>query len=63
MTTNAYPFSPLATRLRPQHIDEFFGQTHLLGPQKTLRLAILNGQLHSMILWGPPGTGKTTLGS
>ncbi|MFZ0220017.1 MAG: replication-associated recombination protein A [Candidatus Aquirickettsiella sp.] len=63
MITNAYPFSPLAMRLRPQHLDEFFGQTHLLGPQKTLRQAIIKGQLHSMILWGPPGTGKTTLAS
>lgn len=63
MITNTYSFSPLAARLRPQHINEFFGQTHLLGPQKALRLALLNGQLHSMILWGPPGTGKTTLAS
>ena len=54
-------FTPLATRLRPQCIDDFFGQTHLLGPGKSLRHAILHGQLHSMILWGPPGTGKTTL--
>jgi putative ATPase len=53
--------TPLATRMRPQHIDEFFGQTHLLGPGKSLRHTILQGQLHSMILWGPPGTGKTTL--
>lgn len=63
MINKIHPFSPLAARLRPQHLDEFFGQTHLLGPQKTLRLALLNGQLHSMILWGPPGTGKTTLAS
>ena len=63
MITNIYPFSPLAARLRPQHLDEFFGQTHLLGPQKALRLTLLSGQLHSMILWGPPGTGKTTLAS
>jgi putative ATPase len=61
MISNKYPFAPLATRLRPQHLDDFFGQTHLLGPQKALRQAILGGQLHSMILWGPPGTGKTTL--
>ena len=55
------PYSPLAARLRPHHLDDFFGQRHLLGPQKALRQAILQGQLHSMILWGPPGTGKTTL--
>ncbi len=58
---NTKPFIPLATRLRPNHLDDFFGQTHLLGPGKSLRHAILQGQLHSMILWGPPGTGKTTL--
>lgn len=61
MKSTEYPYSPLATRLRPHHLDDFFGQTHLLGPQKALRQAILKGQLHSMILWGPPGTGKTTL--
>lgn len=54
-------FTPLATRLRPQHITDFFGQTHLLAPGKSFRHTILQGQLHSMILWGPPGTGKTTL--
>ena len=61
MISNENPYSPLADRLRPRHLDDFFGQTHLLGPQKTLRQVILQGQLHSMILWGPPGTGKTTL--
>ena len=55
------PYRPLADRLRPQSLDEFVGQQHLIGPGKPLRLAIENGRLHSMILWGPPGTGKTTL--
>lgn len=54
-------FQPLAARLRPKALDEFVGQTHLLGIGKPLRKAIETGQLHSMILWGPPGTGKTTL--
>lgn len=54
-------FIPLAARLRPQTIDEFFGQKHLLAEGKPLRKAIVQGHLHSMILWGPPGTGKTTL--
>lgn len=54
-------FQPLAARLRPTSIDEFVGQTHLLGPGKPLRRAIEQGMIHSMILWGPPGTGKTTL--
>ncbi len=52
---------PLADRMRPQSPDEFFGQRHLLGEGKPLRLAIESGNLHSMIFWGPPGTGKTTL--
>jgi putative ATPase len=52
---------PLADRMRPQSIIEFFGQQHLLGEGKPLRLAIESGNLHSMIFWGPPGTGKTTL--
>jgi putative ATPase len=54
-------FQPLAARLRPQDFDEFCGQTHLLGPGKALREALDQGQLHSMVFWGPPGTGKTTL--
>jgi putative ATPase len=54
-------FQPLAARMRPRSIAEFFGQTHLLGPDKPLRRAIENNILHSMILWGPPGSGKTTL--
>ncbi|HSN32333.1 MAG TPA: AAA family ATPase, partial [Ideonella sp.] len=52
---------PLAERLRPKTIDEVIGQRHLLGPGKPLRVAFESGRLHSMILWGPPGVGKTTL--
>ncbi|MCX7673964.1 MAG: replication-associated recombination protein A [Thiobacillaceae bacterium] len=52
---------PLAERLRPRSIDEVIGQRHLLGPGKPLRLAFEARRLHSMILWGPPGVGKTTL--
>lgn len=55
------PAAPLAERLRPKTIDEVIGQTHLLGSGKPLRLAFESGKLHSMILWGPPGVGKTTL--
>jgi len=58
MTNN---YVPLAAKLRPTTIDQFVGQQHLLAPGKPLRLAIEKGLLHSMILWGPPGTGKTTL--
>ena len=54
-------FQPLAMRMRPRAIDEFIGQAHLLAKGKPLRRAIEHGILHSMILWGPPGTGKTTL--
>jgi putative ATPase len=57
----AAPSAPLAERLRPRSIDEVLGQRHLLGPGKPLRLAFESGKPHSMILWGPPGTGKTTL--
>ncbi|MDA1118744.1 MAG: replication-associated recombination protein A, partial [Proteobacteria bacterium] len=53
--------APLAERLRPRSIDEVLGQRHLLGPGRPLRLAFDSGKPHSMILWGPPGTGKTTL--
>ena len=53
--------APLAERLRPQTLDEVVGQQHLLGPGKPLRAAFESGRLHSMILWGPPGVGKTTL--
>ncbi len=52
---------PLADRMRPTKIDDFFGQSHLLAEGKPLRQAIEQGKAHSMILWGPPGTGKTTL--
>ena len=52
---------PLAELLRPQTLDEVIGQQHLLGPDRPLRLAFESGQPHSMILWGPPGVGKTTL--
>ena len=55
------PEAPLAERLRPKNIDEVIGQQHLLGPGKPLRVAFESRRLHSMILWGPPGTGKTTL--
>ena len=52
---------PLAERLRPTTIDEVIGQRHLLGADKPLRVAFESGEPHSMILWGPPGVGKTTL--
>src|SRR5438034_2498807 len=55
--------APLADRVRPRSIDEIVGQEHLLGPGRVLRAAIETGELHSMILWGPPGSGKTTLAS
>jgi putative ATPase len=54
-------YRPLAERLRPATLDDFAGQAHLLAPGKPLRQAIERGALHSMILWGPPGSGKTTL--
>ena len=52
---------PLADRLRPRTLDEYIGQNHILRPGKPLYESIRSGRLHSMILWGPPGTGKTTL--
>ena len=55
--------APLADRMRPGTLDEVVGQADLLGPGRVLRTAIERGELHSMILWGPPGTGKTTLAS
>ena len=53
--------APLAERMRPRSIDEVVGQSHLLGPGKPLRVAFESKRPHSMILWGPPGVGKTTL--
>ena len=53
--------SPLAARMRPKNLDEFIGQAHIVGPGKLLRRAIAADKLSSLILWGPPGTGKTTL--
>jgi putative ATPase len=53
---------PLADRMRPTSLDDYIGQKHLLGEGKPLRQAISSGHPHSMIFWGPPGTGKTTLG-
>src|SRR6476646_11542909 len=58
---NPGPATPLAERLRPKTIDEVIGQRHLLGPGKPLAVAFAAGEPHSMILWGPPGVGKTTL--
>jgi putative ATPase len=55
------PTPPLAESLRPQTLEQVIGQTHLLGEGRPLRLAFQSGQPHSMILWGPPGVGKTTL--
>jgi len=52
--------APLAARVRPRHLDEYVGQSHLLGEGKPLRICVESGNLHSMILWGPPGVGKTS---
>ena len=52
---------PLAEQLRPKTLDEFFGQEHILGKEKLLRRFIEKDQIYSMIFWGPPGVGKTTL--
>jgi putative ATPase len=57
------PAGPLADRMRPRSVDDVVGQEHLLGPGRVLRVAMERGELHSMILWGPPGSGKTTLAS
>lgn len=67
MTTLLFPededttYQPLAARMRPANVEEFIGQKHLLSPGKSIREAIDKQQPHSMILWGPPGVGKTTL--
>ena len=55
------PLRPLADRMRPRSLGEFIGQQHLLAPGKPLSAGIATGSLHSLIFWGPPGTGKTTL--
>jgi putative ATPase len=54
-------YRPLADRMRPKSLGDFFGQHHVLGENRALRQAIETGSLHSMVFWGPPGTGKTTL--
>ena len=54
-------FAPLAARMRPLQINDYWGQQHIMGEGKPLRKALAEGRCHSMILWGPPGTGKTTL--
>jgi len=58
---HATPYAPLADRMRPRTLDEFVGQEHILGKGSLLRRAIEQGTVGSLILWGPPGTGKTTL--
>lgn len=60
MITHFNP-QPLAERLRPQTLEDIVGQSHLLGPGKPLRFALETGAVHSLVLWGPPGTGKTTI--
>jgi putative ATPase len=61
MSSPAAVYRPLADRMRPRSLDAYVGQAHILGAGKPLRRAIEEGNLHSMVLWGPPGTGKTTL--
>jgi putative ATPase len=54
---------PLAARLRPHHLDDYVGQAHAIGPGTSLRAMLDQGELHSLLLWGPPGVGKTSLAS
>ncbi|MEN9398682.1 MAG: hypothetical protein RLZ81_3212, partial [Pseudomonadota bacterium] len=61
MNARSQTHQPLAERLRPKRLSEVIGQQHLLGEGMALRLAFESGQPHSCILWGPPGTGKTTI--
>ena len=61
MTKPTADYRPLADRMRPRTLQAYTGQAHILGPGKPLRQSIEEGKLHSMILWGPPGTGKTSL--
>ena len=61
LTAGSAALRPLADRMRPRTLNEYLGQAHLLAPGKPLRQALEGGRLHSMVLWGPPGTGKTTL--
>ncbi|MCZ6521270.1 MAG: replication-associated recombination protein A [Bacteroidetes bacterium] len=58
-----HAYTPLAERIRPSSLDQLMGQEHLTGPKGVIRLAIEKGHIPSMILWGPPGVGKTTLGN
>src|SRR5713101_7241243 len=60
LTATAQP-APLAARMRPRSLDEYAGQTHLLGPGQLLRRAIESDRIQSLIFYGPPGTGKTSL--
>ncbi|MBL8514293.1 MAG: recombination factor protein RarA, partial [Betaproteobacteria bacterium] len=61
MTPGAASNAPLAERLRPRSLDDVIGQEHLTGEGMPLRIAFESGTPHSMILWGPPGVGKTTI--
>ncbi len=58
-----FPNQPLADRMRPNRLDDYIGQEHLVGPNAVIRKMVLSGSLSSFILWGPPGVGKTTLAS